>query len=53
MREYGFSLTRILPYKNKIVDSALIRENTGQCKTDFRIFYAVNLAHDISLEEWW
>ena len=28
MREYGFSLTRILPYKDRIY-SALIRENTG------------------------
>ena len=53
MREYGFSLTRILPYKNRIVDSVLIRENTGQCKTDSCKFYAMNLAHDASLEEWW
>ena len=30
MREYGFSLTRILPYKDKIHDFALIPENTGQ-----------------------
>ena len=30
MREYGFSLTRILPYKDKIYDSVLIRENIGQ-----------------------
>ena len=29
MREYDFSLTRIPPYRNKIVDSVLIRENTG------------------------
>ena len=28
MREYGFSLTRILQYKNRIYDSVLIRENT-------------------------
>ena len=27
MREYGFSLTRILPYKDKIYDFVLIREN--------------------------
>ena len=32
MREYGFPLTRILPYKNKIED---IRENTGQWKPVF------------------
>ena len=30
MREYGVSLTRILPYKDKIVDFVLIQENTGQ-----------------------
>ena len=30
MREYGFSLTRFLPYKDRNVDSELIRENTGQ-----------------------
>ena len=30
MREYGFSLIRILAYKDRIYDSILIRENTGQ-----------------------
>ena len=40
MREYGFSLTRILPYKDRIYESVLIRENTGQYS---RIFYAVIL----------
>ena len=35
MREYGFSLTRILPYKDKIYDSVLVRENTGQWKAVF------------------
>ena len=30
MREYGFSLTRILPFKDKIVDFVPIQENTGQ-----------------------
>ena len=28
--EYGVSLTPIFPYKDKIVDPVLIRENTGQ-----------------------
>ena len=28
MREYGFSVTRILPYEGKIADFVLIRENT-------------------------
>ena len=34
-REYGFSLTRILPYKDKIIDFVLILENTGQWKAVF------------------
>ena len=32
MSEYGFSLTRLFPNKNKIYDSILIRENTDQIK---------------------
>ena len=35
MREYGFSLIRIHPYKDKIVDFVFIRENTGQWKPVF------------------
>ena len=35
MREYGFSLILILPYKDRIVDSVLIRENMGQSKPVF------------------
>ena len=35
MREYEFSLTHILPYKDKVVDFVLIRENTGQWKPVF------------------
>ena len=35
MREYEFSLTRIHPYKDRIWDSVLIRENTGQWKPVF------------------
>ena len=35
MREYGLSLTRVLPYKDKILDFLLIRENTGQWKPVF------------------
>ena len=30
MQEYGFSLTRILPYKERIYDSAIIWENADQ-----------------------
>ena len=35
MRENGFSLSRILPYKDRICDSVLIRENTGQLRPVF------------------
>ena len=34
MREHGFPLIRIVPYKDRIVDSALIHENTGQHPTN-------------------
>ena len=40
MREYGFSLTRVLPYKNRIYDSVFIRENPVS-ESHSRIFYAV------------
>ena len=30
MREYGFPLSRILPYKDKIYYSSYVRENMGQ-----------------------
>ena len=32
MPKYGFSLTRIFSYKDRIVDSVLLRENAGQRK---------------------
>ena len=35
MSEYGFSLTLILPYKDRIEDSNLIRGNMGQIKSLF------------------
>ena len=35
MQEYTFSLTRILPYKDKIYDSILIRDITVQPKLVF------------------
>ena len=35
MQKYGFSLTLILPYKERIVDSVLLRENTGHWKPVF------------------
>ena len=33
MSKYKFSLAGIFPYKTRIYDSVLIRENTGQKKT--------------------
>ena len=35
MREYGFLLTLIFPYKERIIDSVLVRENTGQWRPVF------------------
>ena len=35
MGEYEFSLTSTLPYKDSIIDSLLMRENTGQWNTIF------------------
>ena len=35
MREYGFSLTRILPCEDRIVDSIFIRENIDQWQPAF------------------
>ena len=36
MPECRFSLTRIFPYKGRLVDSVLIRESTGQKKHVFQ-----------------
>ena len=41
MRKYGLRLTRILPYKDRIIDSVLIRKNTGSENPYYCIFYAV------------
>ena len=35
LREYGFSLTRILPYKDGIYDSVFIQKNLGRLKPVF------------------
>ena len=44
MREYGFSLTCILPYKDRIYNYVLIREKTGQWKPVFsHILYSNKL----------
>ena len=37
MREYEFSLTRVLPYKDKIYDFVFISENTSQWKPLFSL----------------
>ena len=36
MPEYGFSLTLVFPYKDRIYDSVLIPENMGQRKSVLR-----------------
>ena len=41
MREYGFLLTCILPYKDRIYDSVLMGENMVNEYPYSRIFYAV------------
>ena len=46
IREYEFSLTRILPYKDRVVESVKIRENTGQWKAVLsQILCSVNSTH--------
>lgn len=40
MQEYGFIWQDILPYKDKMVDSVLPWENTGQWKPSFLHIYA-------------
>ena len=39
MAEYGFSLTRIFTYKDRIYDSVLILENTGQKNAYLDVFH--------------
>ena len=41
MPEYGFSLTCIFPYNDRIEDYALILENTDQESPYYGIFYVV------------
>ena len=42
MREYGFSVTRSLPYKDRIVDSVLYGKERVRENPYSRIFYAVS-----------
>ena len=45
MQKYEFSLTCILPHKDRIYDSVIIRENTGQWKPVFsHILCSVNVS---------
>ena len=41
MSDYGFSLTHIFPYKDKIYDSDLIQQNTENRNPNSVIFFAV------------
>ena len=43
MREYGFSLIHVLPYKGRIVDSLLCGRMRINENLYFRMFYAVKL----------
>ena len=45
MRDYGFSLTHILLYKDRIVDSVLIGRMRVSENSYSRIFYAVLRKH--------
>ena len=47
MQECWFSLTRIFPYKDEILDSVFIQENTGQRRNVFsHILHSVsNILH--------
>ena len=52
MREYGFSLTRILPSKDRIYDSVFIWDNTGQWKPVFsHILCSVKISEDYDAEK--
>ena len=52
MREYGFSLTRILPYKDKAYDFVLIQENRGKWKPLFsHIWFSVSIYQQGSIAD--
>ena len=54
MQEYGFSLTRILPYRDRIYNSILILENTGQWKPVFSHILCIAISCNIvKLEKVW
>ena len=47
MTEYGFPLTRIFLYNDRIFDFVLIRENTDQTKPDFDIRVSLLWRHTV------
>ena len=47
MREYGFSLSCIFPYKDRILGSVAIGENTGQGKPVF-LYILRSVYHQLS-----
>ena len=47
MQESGSSLTRILPYKDRIVDSLLIREKKVIENPHYRLLFAMNVFRTI------
>ena len=48
MQKYGFSLTHILPYKNRSADSVLIRENTVSENLYSRIISYISHHYSVS-----
>ena len=53
MPEKRFSLTRVFPYKDKIFDSILIRENMGQRKPMFWYVFRSDSFDDDRLANHW
>ena len=49
MPGYGFPLTRIVSYKNIIVDSVFIQENIGQWKSLFSHIFVVVMIKRLKL----
>ena len=46
MSEYEFTPTRIFPYRDRIVNSVIIRENRGQRKTCVLVYFTqCNIQH--------
>ena len=52
MQGYGFSMTRILPYKDKIYNFVLTRENTGQWKPVFSHILCSDIFNSFHYSKW-